>query len=177
MPRRGSDGSADSTVTEPQANPELISPSDTVPRTVAVESSQPAVVAPVSTITNGRTGESPLAKPSGTSGKAKIAETIRVESDRLDHLMNLAGELVITKARFVAIARSLDELFRGSNARALTSDTRERLESLTRGLEGLAEIKSSSTGGSLDRWSVHVRQLRDNFRAIQDELNLDPRST
>ena len=55
--------------------------------------------------------------------------------------MNLAGELVITKARFVAIARGLDELFRGSNARALTSDTRERLESLTRGLEGLAEIK------------------------------------
>ena len=86
--------------------------------------------------------------------------------------MNLAGELVITKARFVAIARSLDELFRGSNARALTSDTRERLESLTRGLEGLAEIKGGSSAGSLDRWSVHVRQLRDNFRAIQDELNL-----
>ena len=104
--------------------------------------------------------------------KAKIVETIRVESDRLDYLMNLAGELVITKARFVAIARGLDELFRGSNARALTSDTRERLESLTRGLEGLTEIKSGSAGGSLDRWSVHVRQLRDNFRAIQDELDL-----
>ena len=88
----------------------------------------------------------PSGEPSPTkpTGKAKIVETIRVESDRLDHLMNLAGELVITKARFVAIARGLDELFRGSNARALTSDTRERLESLTRGLEGLAEIKSDS---------------------------------
>ena len=107
-----------------------------------------------------------------TPTKAKIAETIRVESDRLDHLMNLAGELVITKARFVAIARSLDELFRGSNARALTSDTRERLEGLTRGLEGLTELKSGSSTGSLDRWSIHVRQLRDNFRAIQDELDL-----
>jgi two-component system chemotaxis sensor kinase CheA len=41
--------------------------------------------------------------------------------------MNLAGELVITKARFVAIARGLEELFRGSNAHALTSDTRERI--------------------------------------------------
>ncbi len=112
--------------------------------------------------------------------KAKIAETIRVESDRLDHLMNLAGELVITKARFVAISRGLDELFRGSNAHALASDTRERLESVTRGLEGLAEIKagagagpsSSSSGGSPDRWSGHVRRLRENFRAIQDELDL-----
>ena len=76
--------------------------------------------------------------------KAKIAETIRVDSDRLDHLMNLAGELVITKARFVAITRGLEELFRGSNAHALTSDTRERLDSVTRGLEGLAEIKAGS---------------------------------
>ncbi len=95
-----------------------------------------------------------------------------MDSDRLDHLMNLAGELVITKARFVAITRDLEELFRGSNSHALTSDTRERIESITRGLEGLAEIKSGSSGGSLDRWSAHVRRLRDNFRAIQDELNL-----
>jgi two-component system, chemotaxis family, sensor kinase CheA len=116
--------------------------------------------------------EPALAQPSGVPAKVKIAETIRVESDRLDHLMNLAGELVITKARFVAIARGLEELFRGSNARALTSDTRERLESLTRGVEGLVEIKGGSAVGSLDRWSVHIRQLRDNFRAIQDELNL-----
>jgi two-component system chemotaxis sensor kinase CheA len=112
------------------------------------------------------------AKPPSISPKAKIAETIRVESDRLDHLMNLAGELVITKARFVAIARSMDELFRASNARALTSDTHERLESITRGLEGLADSKGSSSTNSLDRWSVHFRRLRDNFRAIQDELNV-----
>jgi two-component system chemotaxis sensor kinase CheA len=110
--------------------------------------------------------------------KAKIAETIRVESDRLDHLMNLAGELVITKARFVAISRGLEELFRGSNAHALASDTRERLDSVTRGLEGLAEIKAGSgpgaspSAGSTDRWSGHVRRLRENFRAIQDELVL-----
>jgi len=114
----------------------------------------------------------PGAKPTGGAGKTKVAETIRVESDRLDHLMNLAGELVITKARFVAITRDLEELFRGSNSHALSSDTRERLESMTRGLEGLTELKSGFSGGSLDRWSAHVRRLRDNFRAIQDELNL-----
>src|SRR5262249_51737035 len=85
---------------------------------------------------------------------------------------NLAGELVITKARFVAIARGLEELFRGSSAQALASDTRERLDSVTRGLEGLAEIKAGPPGGSPDRWSAHVRRLRDNFRAIPDELVL-----
>ncbi len=112
------------------------------------------------------------AKPAGAPAKPRIAETIRVDSDRLDYLMNLAGELVITKARFVAITRGLDELFRGSSAQALASDTRERLESITRGLDGLAELKSGSSGDSLDRWSVHVRRLRDNFRAIEDELDL-----
>jgi two-component system chemotaxis sensor kinase CheA len=106
--------------------------------------------------------------------KKKIAETIRVESDRLDHLMNLAGELVITKARFVAIARDLDELFRGSNAHSLTSDTRERIDSLTRGLEGLERLSNSHTTSatnSPDRWSAHIRRLKDNFRDIQDELD------
>jgi two-component system chemotaxis sensor kinase CheA len=124
------------------------------------------------TIVGNYPAESTMSKQSTPSGKAKIAETIRVESDRLDHLMNLAGELVITKARFVAIAHGMDELFRGSNARALTSDTRERLESIARGLDGLTEFKGGSSGGSLDRWSVHFRRLRDNFRAIQDELHV-----
>jgi two-component system chemotaxis sensor kinase CheA len=112
------------------------------------------------------------AQPATTPRKAKIAETIRVDSDRLDYLMNLAGELVITKARFVAIARSLEDLFRGSSTSTLTSNSRERLESIARSLDGLAGVKASSTAKTDDRWSVDIRRLRDNFRAIQDELDL-----
>ena len=110
-------------------------------------------------------------KAAGEPRKAKVAETIRVESDRLDYLMNLAGELVINKARFVNIAKGLEELFRGSNAQALAIDTEERLESITRGLDGMIGLKASSTEGSVDRWVGHVRRLRDNFREIQDELS------
>jgi two-component system, chemotaxis family, sensor kinase CheA len=110
-------------------------------------------------------------KPGGR--KAKIAETIRVDSDRLDHLMNLAGELVITKARFIAISVGLEKLFKSSNAHTLTSDSRERLESISRGLEGLSESRSSSAGSpGVERWSAHLRRLRDNFRTIQDELDV-----
>jgi two-component system, chemotaxis family, sensor kinase CheA len=134
--------------------------------------SGPAPV-PAPAAVNGPGSEPAAAKPAAVAAKGKIAETIRVDSDRLDHLMNLAGELVITKARFVAITRGLEELFRGSNAHALTSDTRERLDSITRGLSGLAEIKGgTSGGGTQDRWTAHVRRLLDNFKAIQDELNL-----
>ena len=77
-----------------------------------------------------------------------MAETIRVESDRLDYLMNLAGELVINKARFVNIAKGLEELFRGSNAQALATDTEERLESMTRGLDGFVGVNTGLTEGA-----------------------------
>ncbi|MFO0891388.1 MAG: chemotaxis protein CheA [Isosphaeraceae bacterium] len=99
-----------------------------------------------------------------------------MESDRLDYLMNLAGELVINKARFVDIARGLDELFRGSNAQALALDTEERLESISRGLEGSTGARpgggwAANGEASMERWNGHVRRLRDNFREIHDELD------
>ena len=155
----------------------LLSPREAMPLSSQTPTYSPEIASelvPNQTVTaaSNRRVQPTSTKQPATSGKAKIAETIRVESDRLDHLMNLAGELVITKARFIAIARGMDELFRRSNARALTSDTHERLESITRGLEALIESKSGSAAGSLDRWSVHFRRLRDNFRAIQDELDV-----
>jgi two-component system chemotaxis sensor kinase CheA len=135
----------------------------------------PKTLAPTATATVGQAEDRPShpvpARSQGEPRKAKVAETIRVESDRLDYLMNLAGELVINKARFVDIARGLDELFRGSNAQALATDTEERLESLTRGMDGIVGPTSASTNGSMDRWVGHVRRLRDNFREIQEELH------
>ncbi|MGA7499318.1 MAG: Hpt domain-containing protein [Isosphaeraceae bacterium] len=129
---------------------------------------------PVASPVSERTSSAPAGPTGPTTGgeprKARVAETIRVESDRLDYLMNLAGELVINKARFVNIAKGLEELFRGSNAQALATDTEERLESITRGLDGMIGLKAGSTEGSVDRWAGHVRRLRNNFREIQDEL-------
>jgi two-component system chemotaxis sensor kinase CheA len=133
-----------------------------IPEPVALSVSEPVSQPP---------SEPAPPKAGGEPRKAKVAETIRVESDRLDYLMNLAGELVINKARFVDIAKGLDELFRGSNAQALATDTEERLESLTRGMDGIAGLKSGVSDGSIDRWAGHVRRLRDNFSEIQDELS------
>jgi two-component system, chemotaxis family, sensor kinase CheA len=115
----------------------------------------------------------PKAAPTGEPRRARVAETIRVESDRLDYLMNLAGELVINKARFVEISRGLDELFRASSAQALTADTEEHLESISRGLEYVLGTRngSGSTVDSLDRWVGQFRRLRDNFGGIQKELD------
>ncbi|WP_165225233.1 chemotaxis protein CheA [Aquisphaera insulae] len=126
---------------------------------------------PSPTVGGGSEGaaSAPGMSPAAPAPKKKVAETIRVESDRLDYLMNLAGELVINKARFVDIARGLDELFRGSNAQALAADTEDRLESLTRGLDGLGSAGAGD--GALDRWAGHVRRLRDNVKEIHGELD------
>jgi two-component system chemotaxis sensor kinase CheA len=111
--------------------------------------------------------EAPAPEPK----RARVAETVRVDADRLDQLMNLAGELVINKSRFFEIARDLDELFRASNAQALAADTRDRLESLGRELGGLDD-PGRAGDGTAERWASQFRRLRDNFRAIQGELDL-----
>ncbi len=105
------------------------------------------------------------APPQAAPKRARVAETVRVDADRLDQLMNLAGELVINKSRFFEIARGLDELFRSSNAQLLAADTRDRLDTLARELGGPGE-------GRNDRWASQFLRLRENFRAIQDELDL-----
>ncbi|WP_165074409.1 chemotaxis protein CheA [Paludisphaera rhizosphaerae] len=110
--------------------------------------------------------------PSGTGKKAKVVETIRVDSDRLDNLMNLAGELVINKARFIDVARGLDDVFRGADARGLAVETEERLDVIMRGLDQVVGPASArAADGLVDRWAGHVRRLREDFRTIRGELD------
>ena len=57
----------------------------------------------------------------------------------------------------------------------LASDTQDRLEHVSRSLDGLAgaaSAVSASGNGSIERWAVQFRRLRENFRAIQSELDL-----
>jgi two-component system chemotaxis sensor kinase CheA len=103
--------------------------------------------------------------------KAKVAETVRVEVDRLDHLMNLAGELVINKSRFFEITRGFEELFRTSNANALAADTLDRLEGMSRALETRDDRRSLDDNSRL-RWASQLRRLCENFRTIQEELDV-----
>ncbi len=52
----------------------------------------------------------PAAKPAATQDAPKAASsTIRVDHEKLDHLMNLIGELIINRNRYTLIARSLED--------------------------------------------------------------------
>ncbi len=107
-------------------------------------------------------------EPPAEARKGRVSETVRVEVDRLDHLMNLAGELVLNKARFVEITRGLEEVYRSSNAELLAADTLDRLDSILLGMEGAG---GSAAGVSAERWVSQVRRLRENFREILEELD------
>ncbi|MFO0951954.1 MAG: chemotaxis protein CheA [Isosphaeraceae bacterium] len=112
------------------------------------------------------------AAPAAAAAPKKVAETLRVDVDRLDHLMNLAGELVINRARFYEIAQGLEELFRDSNARMLTADTQDRLDGLGHELENFVGSAGSRVEGAVERWAAQFRRLRDNFEEIRRELDL-----
>lgn len=79
----------------------------------------------------GTAPEAPAAEPAAVPG---IQETVRVDVERLDVLMNLAGELVVNRSRFVQVARQLAPTFRASGASARASaiaeDMRRSLDRL-----------------------------------------------
>jgi len=51
----------------------------------------------------------PAAQAQADAGRPKVSATIRVDHEKLDHLMNLIGELIINRNRFAMLARSLEE--------------------------------------------------------------------
>ncbi|MCC7292252.1 MAG: chemotaxis protein CheA [Phycisphaerales bacterium] len=90
---------------------------------------------PFSRASTAPTRPSPAEKPANAegrdaSGTSKAGETIRVDLERLDQLMNLGGELVISKARFVQIHNRLAPVLTGKNAGYLLDDVAGRMESL-----------------------------------------------
>jgi two-component system, chemotaxis family, sensor kinase CheA len=102
------------------------------------------------------------AAPPGDRGiKESSNQTIRVETERLDQLMNLTGELVIADARFSQISDSLQSIFASrstsSHGRDLVQRLRFRLDEFRKSASSPAESESL------------VRQF---LEGIDDELDL-----
>lgn len=100
---------------------------------------------------------------SSSNGKGKPTETIRVDIDRLDQLMNLTGQLVINKARFGRL---------GNRLKALTSvkQASHSLVSVTNLIErAVADIEVESD--RLDQNSLPM-QLLDSFQQMRSLLEV-----
>ena len=104
-----------------------------------------------------------------TEAKAKLAETVRVDIDRLDNLMNLAGELVVNKARFVQIARQMSPAFKKSS---LAGRTRAFGESMRRALLSMKAHDSPDQDSHAANWSHHLTELEAEIGAIEEQARL-----
>ncbi len=92
----------------------------------------------------------------------KPAETVRVDIGRLDQLMDLAGQLVIGKARVTQIAERLKKVVaNGASARTLSAVTAE--------LEKMAEGAAAAAGGVTLR--AEMEDLRTTARQLHKDLD------
>ncbi len=94
------------TVTEQQEEPEVVVENKTVPENVAVASnSDLPVVAPAEAV--------PASAPASTEETGQVMKAadkmVRVETQKLDDLVNLVGEMVVARTRIVEIGRGFSE--------------------------------------------------------------------
>ena len=136
---------------KPERIPELPAPT---PAAVvqAVTKPQPPVPAAVET----------------AEGKGPVNETLRIDIERLDRLMNLTGELVVTNARFAEITTKMSPVFRRNSVfnktKDLTERLRQRLEQVRR------QVGGESTGD--ESFSTVFHGLEDDLDRLDEQSNL-----
>jgi two-component system chemotaxis sensor kinase CheA len=114
---------------------------------------------------------SPVAAPAPAAEKPKVSSTIRVDHEKLDHLMNLIGELIINRNRYTLLARSLEE---GK------TDVQHIAQQLTETTYAMARISDDLQDTIMKVRMVPVstvfsrfpRLVRDLSRKINKEINL-----
>ena len=152
---------SESEVTAEQAVTEAVD--DAKLETAPENATEPAAVpAPASPQPSAPASETPApgatANPGVSKAVGKVAETMRVDIDRLDHLMNLTGELVVNRARFQQIANQFAPAKRNSDGVSQLRDFADHIRAL---LDSHDQSNGSdkADGGLLD-------QLRDGLSVI-----------
>lgn len=131
----------------------------------------PAHATTPSRVTEARTAASPAevdanAKPAAET--TRPTETLRVDIERLDQLMNLAGQLVINKARFVRIGDCLKHVTSNKQAPKLLGDA----------LSALAEVRSRAESvtaserpaAELELIQCHLRRITADLESVRDAV-------
>ncbi len=116
-----------------------------------------------------RKPDQPETTPATNRAPNKPAETIRVDIDRLDQLMNLAGQLVINKARFGQISGKLKGLSKHRQGSASLTNIED---SLSRLLADTNELGERSSGDEMYVQSVncYAEQIRADLEIVRGDL-------
>ncbi len=107
----------------------------------------------------------PVAKESAAEKAiAKVAETMRVDIERLDNLMNLAGELVVNRARFVQISEQLSPALRKTS---MLNRIRDFGDSLQRAIERMENARQTD-----EAWSAEILHLRAGLELMKEQSEI-----
>lgn len=101
--------------------------------------------------------------------KAKAAQTVRVDIERLDNLMNLAGELVVNKARFVQIARQMSPAFKKSS---VAGRARAFGESMRRAIQHMKSRNGDAHEANSVTWAQHLNELEAEIGILEEQSRL-----
>ncbi len=108
---------------------------------------------------------SPVAEESALDKAAtKVAETMRVDIERLDNLMNLAGELVVNRARFVQISGQISPAHRKASTLNRIREFCDRLRDTIQGMED--EAARPEDRGAL------IQQLRAGLEVMDEHAEI-----
>lgn len=94
----------------------------------------------------------------------KAADTMRVDIERLDHLMNLVGELVVNRARFSQISGQIEPSLRRPTM----------LNRIREFSDGLRRTIGAMEGAELSRedWATQIEQLRDGLTLMEEQSEI-----
>ncbi|MCE9608345.1 MAG: chemotaxis protein CheA [Planctomycetia bacterium] len=101
-----------------------------------------------------------------TDSKTKPTETLRVDIERLDQLMSLAGQLVITKARFSQIGLKLKRIFSDKSASASLAEAVKQVDRLVNEVDDCRGERSAK----LDSLAIGAKQIREDLGVVQRDM-------
>ena len=129
----------------------------TPPQTTPPPNNPPrAAPAKASPADNGGEGSTATRTPRKTS-----SSTMRVDIERLDELMSLAGELVINQAQFAQVTEDIE-----SDARRGGPDARATIETLR---HSLTDLRSMIDNGDSSSVAATVEQLGSSLESLADQ--------
>jgi two-component system, chemotaxis family, sensor kinase CheA len=123
-----------------------------------------AVVPPKPAATSN--GGAASANSNADGSKSKSCETLRVDIERLDHLMNLAGQLVIARARFAQIGDTLRHFACNKQAARVVAKSMETLANISHS----AQREPEARGEEINRMKGQARLVEVELGRVQQEL-------
>jgi len=105
-----------------------------------------------------------------TAKKTVIRQTIRVDTDRLDNMMNLVGELIINHSRYMQIRNSISENTQPLEIRSDIEDATNDLERISDQMQsGMMQVRMVPIGNVFSRFP---RMVRDLANSLDKKVNL-----